>query len=118
MKVNTLLLGTFISLSTARLVLDQNNELSENTIELTARPVGRIPFQSASLGHLPLESAYNGTDLQVRTVSTVERLGSNRKSVDRNDPGWYTATKLVSVPDHKNGDRYPSVHMFRCGLTT
>jgi hypothetical protein len=65
MKLSTLLLATYIQPSIARILLDQDYERSLNTIELTARPAVRTPFQSPGLGHLPLESAYNGTDLQV-----------------------------------------------------
>jgi len=65
MKVSTLLLGTYVRPSIERLLPNQHKELQPNTIELTARPVGRIRLQSSDLGNLPLESAYNGTDLQV-----------------------------------------------------
>ena len=65
MKVIPILLATYILPSIARILLDQDYELPVNTIELTARPTSRTQFQSPGIGHLPLDSAFNGTDLQV-----------------------------------------------------
>jgi hypothetical protein len=94
MKVNTLFLGTFIQSSIARLVLFDKTDLP--TIDLTARPVGRTPVQSSGgVGHLPLESSYNGTDLQAGGMP--RKIHSNTLSVDRKDTSWDATSEFVSV---------------------
>jgi hypothetical protein len=74
-------------------------------IELTTRPFFRNEDQYAKVGNLPLESAWNGTDLQVQKANPLieGEVLLMCGSVDWNSASRDSTTKFVSVLGGKSG---------------
>lgn len=99
MRVALVLLGGLCSFG-ASIVLHPQPRTEPRTIQLRSRRIGHVRRQGGSkVKSLPLEDAFNGTDLQVgrhNKVSTLENIGLILVVV-WDHTSWNSPAKFVSI---------------------